>query len=121
VRFSRLLAPFRGPHLYGLLVLAALLIALVYQVGGDYGWDMGNPRADVYLGNYFGVERAGDVRFRWAQPVSRLQAPLVGSYNGRVRVRLNGDNFGGPPREATLRVGATLSHTSAPQPGWHDY
>jgi hypothetical protein len=121
VRFSRLLAPFRGPHLYGLLVLAALLIALVYQVGGDYGWDMGNPRADVYLGNYFGVERAGDVRFRWAQPVSRLQAPLVGSYNGRVRVRLNGDNFGGPPREATIRVGATITQTFALQPGWHDY
>jgi hypothetical protein len=121
VPFSRILAPFRGPHLYGLLGLALLLIAGVYQVGGDYRWDMGNPRADVYLGNYFGVERSGDVRFRWTQPVSRLQAPLVGSYNGRVRVRLNGDTFGGPPRQATIRVGTTLTRTVALEPGWHDY
>ncbi|HET7081788.1 MAG TPA: hypothetical protein VFM49_30535 [Chloroflexia bacterium] len=101
--------------------MALLLIAGVYQVGGDYRWDMGNPRADVYLGNYFGVERSGDVRFRWTQPVSRLQAPLVGSYNGRVHVRLNGDTFGGPPRQATIRVGTTLTRTVALEPGWHDY
>ncbi|HUS16502.1 MAG TPA: hypothetical protein VM536_16005, partial [Chloroflexia bacterium] len=116
-----LAAPLRGPYLYGLLVLAAVVLGAVAQQGGNYRWEMGTDRIEVYLVNFFGVEKAGTVPFRWTQPSARVQLLMAGSFDGRVRLRLNGDPWAGPPREASVQIGDGPLHQLPLEPGWHDY
>ena len=116
-----LLAPLRGPYLYGLWLLAALLVTAAYQVGGSYRWPMGDRLTGEYLVNFTGPERAGDVPFRWTAPSALLRVPGIGVYGGTVRVRLNGETWDGPPRTATVQVNDGAPVNLLLQPGWHEY
>src|SRR6478672_6553037 len=115
------LAPLRGPYLYALIALAALLTTAAYQIGGDFRWDMGDRNLSAFLVNFTGPERAGDVPFRWTAPSARLQAPLVGAFAGTARLRLNGESWGGPPREATVQINDGPVHSIRLSPGWNEY
>src|SRR5438105_11665210 len=104
MRLAKALAPFTGIYLYGLLLLAPALLMAVYQVGGHYNWEMGDRFADVYLVDFYGVEHSGNVAFRWTLPRAGLQAPGSGMADGVARLRLNGDSWGGPPRDLTVQI-----------------
>ncbi len=116
-----LLAPLRGPYLYGLWLLATLLVAAAYQVGGSYTWPMGDRLTGEYLINFTGPEKAGDVPFRWTAPSALLRVPGLGLYGGVVRLRMNGETWGGAPRTATVQVNDGAPLAVPLQPGWHEY
>src|SRR3954467_9067965 len=115
------LAPLRGPYLYGLWLLALLLTGAAYQVGGDFEWPIGDRLTGEYLVNFTGPERAGDVPFRWTAPSALLRVPGIGVYGGQVRLRLNGESWGGPPRTASVQVNSGVPVSLTLQPGWADY
>ncbi len=116
-----LLAPLRGPYLYGLGLLAVLLVAAAYQIGGDYHWPMGERLTGEYLVNFTGPEKAGAVPFRWSAPAALLRVPGSGVYAGVVHLRLNGETWGGPQRSATVQVNDGAPVTLPLQAGWNDY
>ena len=116
-----ILAPLRGPYLYGLWLLAVLLVTAAYQVGGSYSWPMDDRLTGEYLVNFTGPEKAGAVPFRWTAPSALLRVPGLGVYDGTVRVRLNGETWDGPQRTATVQVNDGPPHDLPLQPGWNEY
>lgn len=115
------LSPFRTLAFYALLLCAGIIISAVYQIGGSHRWQMDDYSNEAYLSGFFGVEQGNGGAFRWSKPSATLAVPGIGAFNGVMRLRLYGDDWGDPPRSVTLGVNSTTLGSFQLQPGWHDY
>jgi alpha-1,2-mannosyltransferase len=81
----------RGKTIYVLLLFSVLLITLGYQVKIPFEIELGEQGNDSYLRNFYDIETADDLSYRWSSDRSSVLFPGLGGHApALLRLRLNG-------------------------------
>jgi alpha-1,2-mannosyltransferase len=82
---------FRGKSVYGLSMLALLLLSLCYQVKLPITVDLGKPGDHIYLRNFHDPESVDSIDYRWSSGRSQVVLRGVGRpASALLRLLLNG-------------------------------
>lgn len=117
-----LLSPKRIAPLYLVIILIATAVLLAFALRNAPAWrlDLGSERAEQFVVGFWGVERDGDVRFRWSSPNSQIT--LFGATGQRLKLRMLGDGARqSPENELTLSTNGRTLGRFAVEGGWRTY
>lgn len=86
----------RTIYILGVISIAALFVA--YQVKASFEIDLGEQGDEVYLHNFYSIETADDLSYRWSSDKSIIYLPGIGGYApALLGLRLNGSRPAGLP------------------------
>lgn len=84
--------------IYLLAMISVIMLFLAYQVKRPFEIDLGEQGDEAYLDNFWEIETADDLSYRWSSDRSSIFLPAIGGYApALLRLRLNGSRPAGLP------------------------
>jgi len=91
-------AEVRSRAFCALTAVSILILSLAYQVKTPFAIDVGDAGDEAYVADFFDVEYADALSYRWSGNISSIVFPGIGAYApARLRLSLNGHRPAGLP------------------------